>query len=208
MKIASLAEYRKPLTDEKDSYFSDWGDAFRERRGRRLGDLKKWEHLWSSEPLAARWVPPKLRFYEPGEIGVPGGSKKRPLSTATDMPYVYGHSLLLVSARLAEQCGNVLRVFGEFLPVDCEQGQFFAYPCTNVVDCLNEQHSDLSRSETDGRILNIYKPVFRSERLTPLIVFRLPVGNPDVVFCDGEVHELMTAPPLRGVTADPVWQSS
>lgn len=134
--------------------------------------------------------------------------KKRPLSTATDMPYVYGHGLLVVSARLIEQCGGVLRQFGELLPIDCTEGQFFAYHCTNVMDCLDGEASRVSRSRTDGGILNVYDPVFRAERLTPKIVFRIPVGNREVVYCDDQVHAMLIAPPLQGVTADPVWRSS
>jgi hypothetical protein len=171
------------------------------------GDFSKWDHLASPELVAERWIPPRLRFYEPGETGIRGDGRKRPRSTATDMPYVYGHGLLVVSGRLAEQCGSVLREFGELLPVDCQQGKFFAYHCTNVVDCLDEERSRLSRSRTDGRILNVYDPVFRAELLTPRIVFRVAVGNPEVIFCDDEIHGLLTAAPLEGVTADPVWHS-
>jgi hypothetical protein len=171
------------------------------------GSFSKWKHLASPDSIASIWTPPKLRFYEPGESGLPGDSKKRPRSKATDMPYVYGHGLLVVSARLVEQCGEVLRQFGELLPVECSEGTFFAYHCTHVLDCLDEERSRLSRSSADGRILNVYDPVFRPDRLSPRTVFRIPVGNPEIVFCDDQVHAMLTAAPLEGVTADVVWKS-
>jgi hypothetical protein len=169
------------------------------------GNFDKWEHLLRPESIAADWVPPRLRFYEPGETGIRGDSTKRPRSTATDMPYVYGHGLLVVSARLVERCGTILGACGEFLPVDSSAGAFFAYHCTNVIDCLDVEASRLSRSRIDGRILNVYDPVFRPESLTPATVFRLPVGNTEVVFCGERVYDALIAPPLRGVTADVAW---
>ena len=170
------------------------------------GDFKKWEHLASDASIAGRWAPPRLRFYEPGETGIPGDSRKRPRSTATDMPYVYGHGLLVVSARLVAQCGHLLRLYGEFLPVECEGGEFFAYHCTNVVDCLDEARSRLSRSRADGRILNVYEPAFVLDRLHEGVVFRLPVGNRQLVFCAESVVNALTSPPLQGVTASLVWE--
>jgi hypothetical protein len=169
------------------------------------GNFDKWAHLLETVSIADRWVAPKLRFHQPGETGLRGDSTKRPRSTATDMPYVYGHGLLVVSERLVAQCGALLGRFGEFLPVDCADGAFFAYHCTNEVDCLDVGASRLSRSNVDGRILNVYDPVFRPEFLTPEIVFRLPVGNREVLFCGDAVFAALTAPPLQGVTADPVW---
>src|SRR5688500_13233536 len=91
-------------------------------------DRDGWRALDTAEPLAASWTPPKLRFYLPGETGVPGDRKgKNALPTDTDMPIVFGALMTIVSERLINIAGDAIARYGEFLPCTSDDGTFFVY---------------------------------------------------------------------------------
>ena len=164
---------------------------------------EEWRSLDTPERLAASWRPPRLRFYLPGETGLSGDRKRKPLPTDTDMPIIFGALMTVVSERLASSpAGAALARYGEFLPCVSADGAFLIYHCTNVIDALDESRSEVGR--TAGKIRNVYKYAFRPGTIPPGSAFRLPVGNRYLNFCTGKVDALLRQPPLQGVRTEVV----
>jgi hypothetical protein len=167
-----------------------------------------WRALKTATTLREVWRPPSLRFYAPGETGLSGDRRSKPLPTDTDMPTVFGALMNVVSQRFVDLAGPAVERYGEFLPCDCTDGAFFVFHCTNVVDALDQSRSEFSRARGTGEILNVYKYAFHPERIAPDMVFRLEQGNQYVTFLGGRIDEQLKQLPLRGLSTERVWSQS
>lgn len=113
-----------------------------------------------------------------------------------------------LSRRAAGRLGEVLLPYGEFLPVDCDEGEFVVYHCMNQLDgALDVDRSEGGRSR-DGRLLSLKKPVFRPEVVRGQDVFRVPAPNPYSIFVSDAVVELANRSDLHGLQFSPTWQDS
>ena len=79
------------------------------------------------------------------------------------------------SRRAVDVLLDLLIEGGEILPLACEEGDFFVYNVTRVLDALDEDASELRRFGRDGRsrVKRIVRHVFVPERVTASI-FRIP----------------------------------
>lgn len=171
-------------------------------------DFSKWEMMKDASPLLPEWNPMTLRFYEPGETGISGDSKKRPLNTATDMPLILQLTLLtLVSQRFVDRVGNWFTPYGEFLPCDCTNGErYYLYHCMHFVDeCAVDKNKSRIHILSKGSI-RIYDYAFVPELIDNKSVFRCPIGNTEILFWGGEVAEAIRKAKLAGVTMDLEWE--
>ncbi len=164
----------------------------------------RWEALWSLTPIRSDWVPPRVRFLDPGESGFSDDSKLSPSSTETDMPWIGTVLLLIVSKRFVDVLGSRFRPYGEFLPCECEQGTFYVFHCTNELDAIDFGKSDLDR-DGDGRVTSIRRLAFRPEVVNNDIVFRCKHSGHWEIRCGKNVRDAMNQPPIKGATATLVW---
>jgi hypothetical protein len=116
---------------------------------------------------ATSWKPIQMRRIKFNE----NGQFLRPC----DFPSGSGGGNLFMSHAAREKLGPYLEGYGEFLPLSCDEGNFWIFHVTHLVDALDENASDLLRASDDhGRVLMINRHVFRPEKLTADLIFKLP----------------------------------
>lgn len=165
-------------------------------------DWDYWRSLSSRVSLRDNWTEPKLRFLKPRESGF--ADEQADWSIDTDAPWMPGLALGL-SRRAADRLGEVLLCYGEFLPVDCDEGEFVIYHCMNQLDgALDGDRSEGSRSR-DGRLLSLKKPAFRPAVVRGQDVFTVPAPNPYTLFVSDRFVQLANASGLVGMNFVPVW---
>jgi hypothetical protein len=74
-----------------------------------------------------------------------------------------------------QKIGPRLEKYGEFLPLNCDEGKFWTFHVTHIVDALDEEASDVLRATADPSVvLMIHRHVFRPERFKGDWMFKLP----------------------------------
>jgi hypothetical protein len=151
-------------------------------------------------PLAGRWKAIRMRRFR-----TKGGRLRRPC----DFPYCAGGALAMTStAKMI--IGSVLQRYGEFLPLSCQDGSFWAFHVTHFVDALDENASDVERaSGHPDRIIGIKRHAFRPERLTADWMFKLPQfrGRGPTYVTDPFVNMIRTSG-LTGLEFKRIWPHS
>jgi len=136
-------------------------------------------------------------------------TKDHQLRQPSDFPYCPGGALAMNETAKAK-IGSHIRRYGEFLPLSCDGGPFWAFQVTHFVDALDENASDVLRSSDEPSVvLMIHKHVFRPERLTPDWMFKLPQsrGRGPIYVTDPFVN-LIKASGLTGLEFKRVWPHS
>lgn len=148
-------------------------------------------------PIGASWSPVKV------EVLVDDLHKNRPPSDfpslATDVP--------VFSQRAAEALGDLLEGNGELLPLDCDEGVYYAYNVTHVVDALDVAQSEFKRFES-GRIMDIVQHVFQPEKLAGLTIFKLPYMRVSRVYVTDDFVRRVQETGLTGFDFRPAWSGS
>jgi hypothetical protein len=91
----------------------------------------------------------------------------------------------IFSRRAVDVLGDLLAEDGELLPLDCDEGEYFAYNVTRIIDVLDKErsqidwHIDVDRSGPRIRakkvtIRRIYHFEIHQERMGDAAIFRLP----------------------------------
>jgi hypothetical protein len=121
--------------------------------------------IFDRSPRASSWKPVKMRrvkFTRRGQFQKP-----------CDFPLCPGELSMTQAAK--EKIGPYLEKYGEFLPLECDEGKFWTFHVTRCVDALDEGASDVIRSPDDPNVvLMIQKHVFQPSKLTSDWMFRLP----------------------------------
>jgi hypothetical protein len=157
--------------------------------------------IFDGRPRASSWNPIRMR-----PLKCIDGQPQRPC----DFPNSSTGSYLITSKTAKEKIGSQLNKYGEFLPLSCEEGQFWAFHVTHFVDALDENASDVLRSsETPKVVLMIHRHVFRPEKLTADWLFKLPQsrGRGRFYVTDPFV-DLIRASGLTGLEFKRVWPHS
>lgn len=163
-------------------------------------DDRQWLEIESAETPRLREFngTPLLAGWSPIHVGVVKRSERGRALGPTDFPslHCFGEA---VSGDAAARLGAYLARFGEFLPLACPDGEYFAYNVTNVVDGL-----DLAASEVeyypDGRVAGLNRLVFDYARIRDAGVFKLPQTRVGVYLTDAAREEILSAG-LDGFTA-------
>jgi hypothetical protein len=123
--------------------------------------------IFDGTPRAASWKPirmRRLRFTERGQFPQP-----------CDFPAGSGGTYQIMSHVAREKIGLHIEKYGEFLPLGCEWGKFWAFHVTRFVDALDEDASDVLRATDEpALVLMIHKHVFQPAKLTSDWMFKLP----------------------------------
>jgi hypothetical protein len=157
--------------------------------------------IFDGRPRASSWNPIRMRT-----LKCVDDQSQRPC----DFPNGSTGSHLIFSKTAKDKIGSHLNKYGEFLPLRCEEGHFWAFHVTHFVDALDEDASDLLRSsETPKVVLMIHKHVFRPEKLTADWMFKLPQsrGRGRFYVTDPFV-DLIRASGLTGIEFERVWPHS
>jgi len=120
---------------------------------------------FSGQPFGRSWQPIRVRLLtdeEQGPKGMPTG----------DCPYLESQVPVL-SQRAVDALGALLTDNGEVLPLRYDEGSYYAYNVTRVVDALDKERSEIDYFD-DGRVLDIDHHVFDLTRLRGVTIFKVP----------------------------------
>jgi hypothetical protein len=156
--------------------------------------------IFDGKPRAKAWQPVRMRrikydyeFLRPCDFPCGPAGDELPMTLAA-----------------RNKIGAYLGKYGEFLPLDCDDGQFCTFHVTNFVDALDERASDVLRSPSDPNVvLMIDKHVFRPERLTGDWMFKLPQSRGRGAFyVTDPIVNLIRASGLTGLEFRRLWPHS
>lgn len=145
--------------------------------------------------MATSWVPWKV------EVARPEGFEDLPMG---DFPLMAFH-VPVFNARAADLLRPLLIDNGELLPLLCDEGSYFAYNVTTVLDALDVEKSSVIRF-TDGGIMRITRHEFLPEKVTSSI-FKIPQVPWMEVFVTDEFRDAVSQHRLTDFTFKLVWES-
>lgn len=116
--------------------------------------------------------------------------------------------MLVVSHDARAKLGEEFERVGELLPLECEDGEFWAVNVTRLLDALNERESQVLRFPDGDRIMMIRKAVFRPERLEGAQLFKLSRMERGLIYVTESFVSRVTASGLKGIEFDQVWESA
>jgi hypothetical protein len=157
--------------------------------------------VFDGKPRARSWNPIRMR-----PIELIDGQFQRPC----DFPSGSGGTYLIMTESAKEAIGSCLKQYGEFLPLRCDNGRFWAFHVTHFIDALDEDASDVLRATDDQNIvLMIHKHIFRPEKLTGDWMFKLPQSRGrGAIYVTDPFVDLIRASGLTGLEFKRVWPHS
>jgi hypothetical protein len=166
-------------------------------------DPKDYESLvFDGKPRASSWKPVAMSRLKETEEG-------RPVRSC-DFPCGSGGTYLIMSETAKEKVGSHLKRYGEFLPLKCDEGKFWAFHVTHFVDALDEGASDVLRATDDpNMVLMIHRHIFKPANLTADWMFKLPQsrGRGAIYVTDPFVN-LIRSSGLTGLEFKRIWPHS
>lgn len=112
------------------------------------------------------WIPIGMDLLTENDDGTPRGY--------SDFPW-YGSHVLILRSDAANGLREIMRPYGEFLPLKGGDG-LELFNATTVLDALDEDRSEIIRFD-DGDVLTIERYVFRQEAIGNCLIFKLPTGR-------------------------------
>jgi hypothetical protein len=164
------------------------------------GASLKFGSLFRGKAQSENWVPPKMELHSEDE------GKKLGYS---DAPTVNSEALIFRPSVVAAM-GDMLRQYGELLPLDCPGEDLVVYNVTRLIDALDEERSVLRRLES-GVLYMIECPAFRPEVVEGVDIFKIPQMGAGTIYVSHRFVDLWQASKLHGLnflnTADmtPGW---
>jgi hypothetical protein len=146
-------------------------------------------------PAAAQWTTPSVATLE---LDFEGRTLPLP-----DFP-VFTTSAAF-SRRGVDVLLDLLIENGEILPLECDEGDFFVFNVTRVLDALDEGASEIKRFGRDrrGRVKTIVRHAFVPELVTASI-FRIP-QKPLRIYVTQRFVDRVEAAELTGFSFSHVW---
>lgn len=123
-----------------------------------------------------------------------------------DMPWL-GHHVLVLRRHAVDAIGDILRAWGELLPLACDDAELWVFHATSVVDALDMERSDLVMVPGSDSIMTIRTHVFRSEALRAAGIFKIPQMLRGSIYFREDTAAAVTAAGLTGLALRPVWES-
>src|SRR5262245_8017200 len=137
-------------------------------------DPRTWADVFfhfDGQSLSDSWVKPSVRVFE-GDL-----EKRLP---AGDFPNLIGF-IPVFSKRAVTALGDLLAGSGEILPLDCQDGYYYAFNVTRIVAALNESASQFKRF-SDGVISGIVRYEFDAGLTKGLSIFKMPYVHKSLVY--------------------------
>ncbi len=145
--------------------------------------------------LLSSWTAPAVEVFRDDKF-----NRNLPPS---DFPSLTG--VLVFSARAVGALQRRLRENGEILPLNCSEGEYYAFNLTTSIDALDESNSEVERFKTDGRIMQINKYIFFADRLHGATIFKIPQSRAKVFVTD-TFRKMVIDNGLSGFAFVNVWE--
>ena len=149
-----------------------------------------------------RWQPPKVRFqHEDIDLG----GYPEPLLYGSNFPGFY--TLPAWDAKAIALLDPLVGNAVEYLPFDCDEGEFWLVNVLNVADCLDHDQSEFTYLPS-GKIKGIRRYVFKPNCLEGHHIFRTPEHNYSRIFVSDEFKALVENSDLVGLKFVPApWET-
>lgn len=148
-------------------------------------------------PRANSWRPVRMKRLKRSEQG----QTLKP----SDFPSCSGGDMLILSRAAKEKIGAELERFGELLPLACDEGEFWVFNVTSVVDGLDESRSQVLRASDTGAVLMIRTHAFRPSELARAEVFKLPQTLRGLIYVTRSFLEKVQGAGLAGLEFEQLW---
>jgi len=155
--------------------------------------------IFDGKPRASSWKPIRMR-----RLKFIDGKLRQP----SDFPCGSGGLIMTEAAK--EKIGSYLEKYGEFLPLRCDEGNYWLFHVTHFVDALDENASHVLRSSDHPNVvLMIHRHIFQPANLTADWMFKLPQsrGRGEIYVTDPFVDLIRTSG-LTGLEFKRVWPHS
>jgi len=126
--------------------------------------LERWE-LPYGQPFGEDWKPIKIKLIRRNDRG----KRVRPGDTPG-----YSPGIPLLSQRAVDELGDLLADNGEILPLECDDGTYYLFNVTRVIDALDRERSELRYFSSTGRLDEVTRYAFRAEQLEGATIFKIP----------------------------------
>lgn len=131
---------------------------------------------------AARWSPPAVVLVREEDGNA---------LAEVDCPYLPPGDLIVLKDAALPRVADVLLPYAEFLALDCPQAPLTAVNVLNVVDALDEEHTEAARFP-DGRLMLVDRYAFHPDRVPMEGLFKIPQYLGSATFCTQPTAELLT----------------
>ena len=148
-----------------------------------------------------RWQSPKIRFQRE-DIDL--GDYPAPLIRGSNFPGFY--MLPAWDAKAIALLDPLVGDAVEYLPLDCDEGEFWLVNVLDVADCLDWEQSELTYFD-DGGLKGIGRYVFKPNCLEGHHMFRTPEHKYSRIFVSDEFKSLVENSDLVGLRFVPApWE--
>ncbi len=121
-------------------------------------------------PMIWDWPDKKMRLaIEP--LVMNAADRERPLS---DIPNLGSQAFPVFSRRAVEALRPLIAMHCEFLPLACDEGEYFLVNIRTVVDALDRERSAFKTFRGSNRIMEMQRYEFIEKRIGSVPIFRLP----------------------------------
>lgn len=114
---------------------------------------------------------------------------------------------MVLSRRALEVLLPHIGDLGQVLPLAFEEAEYSFFNVTNVVDALDEPHTEISRFPS-GRISKIERYAFRPEAVRDQWLFKIPQRRGGFLFVTDRFVDLVKSSGLTGFKFKPVWSEA
>jgi hypothetical protein len=146
---------------------------------------------------AKNWQPVRMKRLKQSEQG----TRLQP----SDFPACSGGDMLVVSRTAKETIGEQLQKYGELLPLQCDEGEFWILNVTVLLDVLDEGASKVLRASDTGEVLLVQKPAFKVSALQGAGLFKVAQAPRGPIYVTEQIAELVGKSKLRGMEFVEVW---
>lgn len=113
-----------------------------------------------------------------------------------DVSLWLGHASLVLSEKAFDTLGDLLKDFGEFLPIDCNGTTFYIFNCRVLA---NADESKSKQVIFNGEVVGIEKIVFDESETIGKLIFKSKYNSCVNLFCGDAVKNAVEKHALKGI---------
>lgn len=116
-----------------------------------------------------------------------------------DFPTFHGTGVPAMSGRAWSTLCSLIDSRVEALPLVHDDGELYAVNVLDMIDCLDEERSELARNKATNRVNHVYKYCIRMGMLKGKHIFKTPLKSGAEVFVDQDFRECVEENGLNGL---------
>jgi len=150
------------------------------------------DYQFDGNKIINSWTPLKLELFK--------GEKR------SDAPYL-SPGVLVVSKKTIEVFSDLLEGAVEYLPVECDNMDYYLINVVNIVDCIDYERSEVKRFSSSGRIMKFKKFAFKDDKVGNNHIFKIPELTKGYIFVSDVLKNRILQSKIAGIGFEEVWNS-